>query len=315
MTGVGALASGPGVLRSRWGWAMIAAMQDQSRVARSCPRNQLPGRFAPARATNSPGRFCSCRAQQTPGSPSPACRTLLPGLTRHTVGTESAGRDHAAGHRAAAEHRLRPDRRSATHRRAVRPGAAVGGVRVAGLVAASGRCPDAAAAAAGGFWPSRRGGRRHGTVSPRWRPPRRSSAACCSLRARCSGWASGRLLSKPILIGFVGGWPPTSCSQLQIAKMMGHQGEQRRRFLSRLAQLVSRLGTVHWWSLGLSPAAVAVSSRSAGDAHGPLALMVLIAATVASRTLHLPAHGVAVLRWSPPDRRCCPFRGWTGTAG
>ena len=83
--------------------------------------------------------------------------------------------------------------------------------------------------------------------------------------------------------------------------MMGIKVSSGADFFLRLAQLVSRLGTVHWWSLGPSLAAVVVSSRPAGGmptvpgAHG---------ADRGDRrlgTLHLPAHGVAVLG-SVPDR-------------
>ena len=102
-------------------------------------------------------------------------------------------------------------------------------------------------------------------------------------------------LSKPILIGFVGG---LACDILlsQIAKMMGVKVAGGAEFFERLVQLITRLGSVHWWSLGLSLAAIAVLVPARRRMPTvPWALIVLIAATVASMALHLPHRGVAVL--------------------
>lgn len=114
----------------------------------------------------------------------------------------------------------------------------------------------------------------------------------------CSVFKLGYLanfLSKPILIGFVGG---LACDILlsQIAKMLGIKVDSGSEFFERLAQLVSRLGAVHWWSLGLSLAVIGVllPARRRMPAV-PWALIVLVAATVASTLLHLPGRGVAVL--------------------
>lgn len=102
-------------------------------------------------------------------------------------------------------------------------------------------------------------------------------------------------LSKPILIGFVGGLA-TDILLSQIAKMMGITVSSGADFFPRLAQLVSRLGTVNWWSLGLSLAAVAVLVPARRRMPSfPWALIVLIVATVTSVALHLPTHGVSVL--------------------
>lgn len=102
-------------------------------------------------------------------------------------------------------------------------------------------------------------------------------------------------LSKPILIGFVGGLA-TDILLSQIAKMMGIKVDSGAEFFERLVQLITRLGSVHWWSLGLSLAAIAVLVPARRRMPTvPWALIVLIAATVASITLHLTARGVAVL--------------------
>lgn len=102
-------------------------------------------------------------------------------------------------------------------------------------------------------------------------------------------------LSKPILIGFVGGLA-TDILLSQIAKMMGITVSSGADFFERLAQLLTRLGAVHWWSLGLSLAVlgVLVPARRRMPAV-PWALVVLVAATAASTALHLPDHGVSVL--------------------
>lgn len=102
-------------------------------------------------------------------------------------------------------------------------------------------------------------------------------------------------LSKPILIGFVGGLA-TDILLSQIAKMLGITVTSGADFFPRLVELVSHLGSVHWWSLGLSLAVVAVLVPARRRMPTvPWALIVLIAATVASVVLHLSAHGVSAL--------------------
>lgn len=102
-------------------------------------------------------------------------------------------------------------------------------------------------------------------------------------------------LSKPILIGFVGGLA-TDILLSQIAKMLGINVDSGADFFPRLGQLISRLGAVHGWSLVLSLAVlgVLVPARKRIPTV-PWALIVLVAATVASTALHLPSHGVRVL--------------------
>ncbi len=102
-------------------------------------------------------------------------------------------------------------------------------------------------------------------------------------------------LSKPILIGFVGGLA-TDILLSQIAKMVGIKVDSGAQFFERLVQLLTRISAVHWWSLGLSVAVIAVMVPARRRLPMvPWALIVLVAATVASMTLHLPDHGVVVL--------------------
>ncbi len=114
----------------------------------------------------------------------------------------------------------------------------------------------------------------------------------------CSVFRLGFLadfLSKPILIGFVGGLA-TDILLSQIAKMMGIKVDSGAEFFERLVQLVSRLGSVNWWSLALSLGVIAVLLPARRRLPTvPWALIVLVAATVISVVLHLPGHGVAVL--------------------
>ena len=64
-------------------------------------------------------------------------------------------------------------------------------------------------------------------------------------------------LSKPILIGFVGGLA-TDILLSQIAKIMGIKLPSGAEFFEKLVRLVTKVGTVHWWSLALGVAVVAV---------------------------------------------------------
>ena len=102
-------------------------------------------------------------------------------------------------------------------------------------------------------------------------------------------------LSKPILIGFVGGLA-TDILLSQIAKIMGIKLPSGAEFFEKLVRLVTKVGTVHWWSLALGVAVVAVlvPARRRWPTV-PWALIVLVAATVAASALRLQDRGVAVL--------------------
>lgn len=120
-------------------------------------------------------------------------------------------------------------------------------------------------------------------------------------------------LSKPILIGFVGGLA-TDILLSQIAKIMGIKIPSGAEFFDRLIHLVTKVGTVHWWSLVLGVAAVAVlvPARRRWPAV-PWALIVLVLATIASSLLHLPGKGVAVLGAVPsgPPVLAVPHLSWS----
>jgi sulfate permease, SulP family len=120
-------------------------------------------------------------------------------------------------------------------------------------------------------------------------------------------------LSKPILIGFVGGLA-TDILLSQIAKIMGIKTPRGAEFFDRLVHLIAKLGTVHWWSLalGVVAAAVLVLARRRWPPI-PWALVVLVLATVASSALHLPGKGVAVLGQVPsgPPVLAVPHLTWS----
>ena len=119
-------------------------------------------------------------------------------------------------------------------------------------------------------------------------------------------------LSKPILIGFVGGLA-TDILLSQIAKMMGIKVDTGAEFFERLVQLITKLGAVHWWSLGLSLAVVGVMVPARRRLPTvPWALIVLVAATVASTLMHLTSRGVSVLGSVPsgPPVLAFPHLDW-----
>ena len=120
-------------------------------------------------------------------------------------------------------------------------------------------------------------------------------------------------LSKPILIGFIGGLA-TDILLSQIAKIMGIKTPGGAEFFDRLVHLVTKIGTVHWWSLALGLAAIAVlvPARRRWPSV-PWALIVLVLATVASSALHLPGKGVAVLGAVPsgPPVLAVPHLTWS----
>jgi high affinity sulfate transporter 1 len=247
------------------------------------PADRSPSRFAPARGRDSPSRFA------------PAGRALLPGLTRHNIGTEVL---------------------AGITLLAIALPLNIGYAQIAGLPPTAGlyalvlpsilfallassrhvvAAPDAAAAALVGSALS--GVAVAGT--DRYVAMAAAQAIVGGLLfCACAVFRLGFLadfLSKPILIGFVGG---LACDILlsQIAKMLGIKVSSGADFFPRLAELVSRLGSVHWWSLALSLAVVGVFVPARRRMPTvPWALIVLIAATVASVTMHLPAHGVSAL--------------------
>lgn len=102
-------------------------------------------------------------------------------------------------------------------------------------------------------------------------------------------------LSKPILVGFVGGLA-LDILVSQIAKMLGVKIDSGGEFVEKVGELFSGLGTVNGWSLLISVTAVVVllaGKRLLGAV--PWALVVLIVATVVVVATNLDQQGVAVL--------------------
>lgn len=102
-------------------------------------------------------------------------------------------------------------------------------------------------------------------------------------------------LSKPILIGFVGGLA-LDILVSQIAKMLGVTIDSGGEFVEKVGDLVAGIGTASLWSVVISCASVIVlllGKRFLGAV--PWALVVMIAATVLVVSAGLEAKGVAVL--------------------
>ncbi|MGN6125410.1 MAG: SulP family inorganic anion transporter, partial [Humibacter sp.] len=102
-------------------------------------------------------------------------------------------------------------------------------------------------------------------------------------------------LSKPILVGFVGGLAFDILIS-QIAKMLGVKIDSGAEFVDKVGQLVGNLTTVNVWSVLISVVAVVillVGRRIAPIV--PWALIVLVLATVVTIVTNLDDAGVAVL--------------------
>ncbi len=102
-------------------------------------------------------------------------------------------------------------------------------------------------------------------------------------------------LSKPILIGFVGGLA-LDIMVSQLAKMLGIPLKSGEEFLGKLSQLSAGLGKTNPWSLLIAVASVAILLLGRRIAQVvPWALVVLIFTTVLVVTAGLETSGVAVL--------------------
>lgn len=102
-------------------------------------------------------------------------------------------------------------------------------------------------------------------------------------------------LSKPILIGFVGGLALDILIS-QLAKMLGVKIDSGGEFVDKLLGLITGLPASNGWSLLISGSSVAlllIGRRAARAA--PWALVVLVASTIAVSTSGLEKLGVAVL--------------------
>ena len=102
-------------------------------------------------------------------------------------------------------------------------------------------------------------------------------------------------LSKPILVGFVGGLA-LDILVSQIAKMLGVKIDSGAEFVEKLVQLLGGLGTINGWSVLISAASIAVLLLGRRFARAvPWALVVLVLATVFVVVADLDGAGVAVL--------------------
>lgn len=102
-------------------------------------------------------------------------------------------------------------------------------------------------------------------------------------------------LSKPILVGFVGGLA-LDILVSQIAKMLGVSIDSGGEFVDKVAGLIGGLGTTNPWSLAISAASVAVLILGRRLLRAvPWALVVMVVATVLVLGTGLADRGVAVL--------------------
>lgn len=120
-------------------------------------------------------------------------------------------------------------------------------------------------------------------------------------------------LSKPILIGFVGGLA-LDILVSQVAKMLGVKIDSGAEFLTKVAALVSGLGQLNGWSILIAACSVAVLAVGRRFARSvPWALLVLIAATTLVVATGLEQEGVAVLGAvdAGPPILTWPLLSWT----
>ncbi|MBL3700181.1 SulP family inorganic anion transporter [Leucobacter luti] len=120
-------------------------------------------------------------------------------------------------------------------------------------------------------------------------------------------------LSKPILVGFVGGLA-LDIAVSQVAKMLGVKIDSGGEFPEKLVGLVSGLGTLNPWSLALSACAVAVLVVGRRISRVvPWALVVLVLARLAVVLAGLDSRGVAVLGEVPagPPALTWPVLDWS----
>lgn len=102
-------------------------------------------------------------------------------------------------------------------------------------------------------------------------------------------------LSKPILIGFVGGLALDILAS-QVAKMLGIKLEPGSEFVEKVTQIVSGLGSINGASVAIAVGSVAILLLGRRIARvAPWALIVLIVATLASGLTDAADRGVSVL--------------------
>ncbi|MET0726109.1 MAG: SulP family inorganic anion transporter [Leifsonia sp.] len=120
-------------------------------------------------------------------------------------------------------------------------------------------------------------------------------------------------LSKPILVGFVGGLA-LDILVSQVAKMLGVKIDSGGEFVDKVVGLVTGLDTVNLWSVLIAVGALAVLILGKRYARAvPWALIVLIGATILVVVADLDDAGVAVLGpvEAGPPRLTWPVIEWT----
>ncbi|WP_062070247.1 SulP family inorganic anion transporter [Demequina sediminicola] len=120
-------------------------------------------------------------------------------------------------------------------------------------------------------------------------------------------------LSKPILVGFVGGLA-LDIMVSQVSKMFGISQEAGSKFIDKVSTLVGDMGEFHVWSLVLS--AIAVAILLLGRRWRPMvpwALVVLIVATVIVVAVGAEESGIDVLGEVPsgPPEFTLPVLDWS----
>lgn len=119
-------------------------------------------------------------------------------------------------------------------------------------------------------------------------------------------------LSKPILVGFVGGLA-LDILVSQIAKMLGVSIDSGGEFVAKVAGLIGGLGTANGWSILIAAVAVLILLGGRRLIAGvPWALVVMVAATVFVVVTGLDKAGVAVLGEVPagPPTLTWPVLTW-----
>ena len=120
-------------------------------------------------------------------------------------------------------------------------------------------------------------------------------------------------LSKPILVGFVGGLA-LDIMVSQIAKMLGVKIDSGGEFVEKVSGLILGLNTFNAWSLGVAAASVAVLLLGRRFLPRiPWALVVLIVSTIVVVVADLDDRGVDVLGEVPagPPELTWPVLDWT----
>jgi high affinity sulfate transporter 1 len=119
-------------------------------------------------------------------------------------------------------------------------------------------------------------------------------------------------LSKPILVGFVGGLA-LDILVSQVAKMLGVHIDSGGEFVEKLTGLITGLGTINLWSAIIAVASLVVLIFGRMIARAvPWALIVLIVATVIVVLTHADKAGVDVLGEVPagPPALTWPMLSW-----